>query len=302
MIRFLMRAAACLLLVFGAAGCASTDYSENAVERARAYALDNLRGLTETQMHFIKFTQPEIYSNMLFPRYAMQLTLNDHIETDKFKDIPTSPQLDYMHTCIVWSPPDLGAKVIVIGEGERSMRLWHPYRVVVKEFHYDDNPFELARENAANFVRNNMLYLSIAERDRARFGRPEVVYTRLEVDEPAQPGRKRKAPSSWEEYQMERQKRKPVRYTQISLVWEADDPAQRIVVTGFSPTGTLGGWQLATAELMPVAKLDAARLSPQEIADIPKRPPKGGLVFPKEPEPNRNPMGGKTSNAGITKR
>lgn len=304
MIRFLLRGAFCLLGIAGLwlTGCATADYSENAVERARSYALDNLRGLTETQMHFIKFTQPEIYSNTLFPRYAMQLTLNDHIETDKFKDIPTSPQLDYMHSCVVWSPPDLGAKVIVIGEGERSMRFWRPYRVVVKDFHYETSSFDKARDAAAKFIQNNMPYLSDSELNRVRFGNPEVVYSRLEVDEPTPSGRKSGAPSAWEEYQQEKKNVAPQRHTQISLAWEADDPERRIVATGFSTSGGLPGWRIQSVELMPASKLNAARLSAKEIADIPKKPEKGGLIFPKEVEPNRNPSSGKSSNAGISKR
>lgn len=53
-------------------GC-RTDYTKNAVERARTYALNNLKGLTDNQRNFIRFTQPEIYENIVYPRYVVPL-------------------------------------------------------------------------------------------------------------------------------------------------------------------------------------------------------------------------------------
>ena len=121
-----------------------------------------------------------------------------------------------------------------------------------------------------------------------RFDTPEAVYTRLPVDPD---GVDPELLSSWEEYQLEKQSAnaKPKQNTQLSLMWPADDPLQCIVVTGFSDSGTFLGWELRTAELMDVAKLDQARLTREEIDAIHKVVPARNLVFPSKQDPARNP-------------
>lgn len=268
-----------------------TDYTKNAVERARTYALNNLKGLSDNQQNFIRFTQPEIYENIIYPRYVIPLDAGNsgHIEVDDVRRFPVAPEHDLMHSCVVWSPPDLGAKVVVVGEGERSMMFWEPYRVIVKRYDPGDTGLKSATSAASAFVRNNMQYLTTSELNRVRFDKPETVYTRLPVDpEEAEQGEL----SSWEEYLNERDGKTADAspYTQLSLMWPADDPLQCIVVTGFSQSGTFAGWKLRTAELMEVSKLDGARLTREEIDAIPKTIPARTLVFPAQSDPTRNPF------------
>lgn len=269
-------------------GC-RTDYTKSAVERARSYALNNLKGLSDNQRNYIRYTQPEIYENIIYPRYVIPLDTGiDHIEVDDVRRFPVAPHHDLMHSCVVWSPPDLGAKVVVAGEGERSMLFWEPYRVIVKRYDPGDLGLKSATSAASNFVRNNMLYLSTSELNRVRFDMPEAVYTRL----PVEPEREQIEISSWEEYLNEREGRAPKAApdTQLSLIWPADDPLRCIVVTGFSKTGTFYGWKLRTAELMDVEKLDNARLTREEIDAIGKTVPARGLIFPGVDDPVRNPF------------
>lgn len=269
-------------------GC-RTDYTKSAVERARAYALNNLKGLSDNQRNYIRYTQPEIYENIIYPRYVIPLETGiDHIEVDDVRRFPVAPQHDLMHSCVVWTPPDLGAKVVVAGEGERSMLFWEPYRVIVKRYDPGDTGLKTATSVASSFVRNNMLYLSTAELNRVRFDTPEAVYTRL----PVEPEQEKIELSSWEEYLNERDGKTPksAPTTQLSLIWPADDPLRCIVVTGFSKTGTFYGWKLRTAELMDVEKLDGARLTREEIDAISKSIPARGLVFPAVDDPVRNPF------------
>jgi len=266
-----------------------TDYTKNAVERARSYALNNLKGLSDNQQNFIRFTQPEIYENIIYPRYVIPLDAGNsgHIEVDDVRRFPVAPEHDLMHSCVVWSPPDLGAKVVVVGEGERSMMFWEPYRVIVKHYDPGDTGLKGATSAASAFVRNNMQYLSTSELNRVRFDNPETIYTRLPVD-PDEP--EQNELSSWEEYLNERDGKTADAspYTQLSLMWPADDPMQCIVVTGFSKSGTFAGWKLRTAELMDVSKLDGARLTREEIDAIPKTVPARTLVFPAQSDPVRN--------------
>ena len=266
-----------------------TDYTKNAVETARAYALNNLKGLSDNQRNFIRFTQPEIYENIIYPRYVIPLDAGNsgHIEVDDVRRFPVAPEHDLMHSCVVWSPPDLGAKVVVAGEGERSMMFWEPYRVIVKHYDPGDNGLKSATSAASAFVRNNMQYLTTSELNRVRFDNPETIYTRLPVD-PDEP--EQGELTSWEEYLNERDGKasNDSPYTQLSLMWPADDPLQCIVVTGFSTSGTFAGWKLRTAELMDVSKLDGARLTREEIDAIPKTIPARTLVFPAQSDPVRN--------------
>ena len=288
--RFLLTIFAMTAALAVLTGC-RTDYTKSAVERARTYALKNLKGLSDNQRNFIRYTQPEVYENIVYPRYVTPLDTGagTHIEIDDVRHFPVAPQHDLMHSCVVWSPPDLGAKVVVAGEGERSMMFWEPYRVIVKRYDPGDSGLKSATASASVFVRNNMQYLSTAELNRVRFDTPETVYTRLPVDpeEPEQDIR-----SAWEEYQAEKEGRQPAEspYTQLSLMWPADDPLQCIVVTGFSKSGTFAGWKLRTAELMDVNKLNDARLTREEIDAIPKTVSARGLVFPSENDPTRNPF------------
>ena len=281
----IMTVAAALVFL---SGC-RTDYTKSAVERARTYALNNLKGLSDNQRNYIRYTQPEIYENIIYPRYVIPLDTGiEHVEVDDVRRFPVAPQHDLMHSCVVWTPPDLGAKVVVAGEGERSMLFWEPYRVIVKRYDPGDAGLKSATSAASSFVRNNMLYLSTAELNRVRFDNPEAVYTRL----PVEPEQEKVELSSWEEYLNEKEGRTPKTApdTQLSLIWPADDPLRRIVVTGFSKTGTFYGWKLRTAELMDVDKLDGARLTREEIAAISKTVPARGLVFPAVDDPVRNPF------------
>ena len=286
--RFFIFLTAAVSVLAALTGC-RTDHTKSAVERARTYALKNLSGLTDGQRNFIRFTQPEIYENIVYPRYVIPLnTGSGHIEVDDVRHFPVSPEHDLMHSCVVWSPPDLGAKVVVAGEGERSMLFWEPYRVIVKRYDPGDTGLKSATSAASSFVRNNMLYLSTSELNRVRFDKPEAVYTRLPVDPVEEEPDKL---TSWEEYQREQKgettKSSPM--TQLSLTWPADDPTQCIVVTGFSKSGTFSGWKLSTGELMAVTKLDDARLTRAEIDAIDKVVPARGLVFPSASDPVRNP-------------
>ena len=286
--RFFLNIFAIMAAAVVLTGCRS-DYSKNAVERARTYALDNLKGLSDNQRNFIRYTQPVIYENIVYPRYVIPLdTGAGHVEIDDVRHFPVAPEHDLMHSCVVWNPPDLGARVVVVGEGERSMMFWEPYRVLVKRYDPGDTGLKKATSDTSVFVRNNMQYLSTAELNRVRFDNPETVYTRLPVD-PEDPDQDDL--SAWEEFMKEKNGKENVSpYTQLSLMWPADDPLQCIVVTGFSKSGTFNGWKLRTAELMDVNKLNNARLTREEIDAIKKTYSSRNLVFPAQSDPSRNPF------------
>ena len=279
-------AAACLS-AFLLAAC-QTDYTADAVENAREYALKNLRGISANQREFIRFTQPEIYEDLVFPKYVTPLLETGHHKVEKTERFPVAPRLDLMHSCVVWSPPDMKAKIVVVGDGERNMQFWRPYRVLIKEFLPADSDFVLACEISRKYAQDGMLYLSTAERNRIRFSDPEeFCFTKLDIPEPADP-LAGDLESEWEQYLRSLKGGKQPQISQLSIIWPADDKNKRIVFSGYTKTGSLSGWNLVTAELMEKGKLDAHRLSDEEIKKIKIKPPQEPrLIFPAEMDVDR---------------
>ena len=236
-----------LCLLFLGAGCYH-DQSQQAVEKARNFALDHLRELTEVQRNYIRYTDPEIYENVIYPHYAFQPTDFEHVGMDTPKNLPRRAALDYMHSCVVWSPPDLGAKVVVTGEGERSMRFWWPNRVLVKNYIPANLELEAANREAVDYVLSRMLHLSDAARNRVRFSEPEVFLTNFDLsgDHEGVPALEK---DPWESYMESlRPEKEPV---QISLVWKGDAAGERIVVSGYAPErGRLSEWRPETGRLL----------------------------------------------------
>lgn len=246
-------------------GCRS-DYSADAVERAREYALQNLRTISESQRTYVKFTQPEIYENLIFPQYVTPVDGIGHIKKEDYRDFPLAPHLDLMHSCVVWSPPDLGAKIVVVGDGQRNMHNWFPKRVLIKRYTPDDPGYVSAVAVCKSHAKDNMLYLSTVERNRIRFSEPaEIVFTKLDISLPHV--KEKAGKSDWELYLKELNEAEK-EYSQISLVWKGEKADQRVVFTGLTTSGSLAEWKLQTAELMSVAKLDKNRMSKEEISWI----------------------------------
>jgi len=285
-IRSAAYSAACLLALVVFTAC-QTDYTADAVETAREYALENLRGITANQKEFIRFTQPRIFEDMVFPKYVTPLLETGHHKVERRERFPTAPRLDLMHSCVVWEPPDMDAMIVVVGDGERNMRFWRPYRILIKKFLPADIDFTAACAACARYARNGMMYLSEAERDRIRFSDPEeYCFTRLDIPEP-EDRISRDLESEWRQYlhSLEEDKNQ---ITQLSVIWPADDKDKCIVFSGYTKTGSLSGWKLLTAEIMKRDKLSAHRLSPEESAAIRVKPaPKQQLVFPDEKDVNR---------------
>jgi len=273
---------ACACLSMSILIACRTDYTADAVESAREYALKNLRGITANQREFVRFTQPEIYEDLVFPKYVTPLLETGHHKVEKMEHFPTAPRLDLMHSCVVWSPPGTNAKIVVVGDGERNMQFWKPYRVLIKEYLPADTAFRSACAACAKYARNGMLYLSEAERDRIRFSDPEeFCFTKLDIPE-WEESLDQELESEWEKY-LRSLKEAPPQVSQISFIWPADDKGKRIVFSGYTKTGSIVGWQLITAELMKKEKLDAHRLTKEEIEKIEVLPaPERGLFFPVE--------------------
>lgn len=237
------------------------DFQTRAVEKARAYALDNLKNLSETQRDFIRYTDPAIMDRTVYRLRGSN---------------------DMMHTCMVWNVPGVEGSVVVAGHGERSLLEWSPDRIVVEDLTPVDKAMNAAAQRAVEFAMTRMLHLSDYERNCVRFNPPEAYRSSFEV-EPEEPKDEGKPLSRWEAYLKSKEKKgKPVQYT---FVWKAGDDATRIAVCGFSPKEGLTGWKAVEGMKIKVSELDASKAS-------------GGLTaLPRSPEAEKDAERGEKNAA-----
>ena len=224
-----------ILCVFSAfsvflAGCEITNHTEDALERARKFALEEARDLTEYQRNIIRYTLPVLQGQMIFRTEPIPLTEYEHIPRNEFHKPLETKHLDYVASCFVWNIPDLGGDVVVYGTGDRNFRFWQPLKVMYRKLAEPDEDYIAARKKAVSFTADNMLYITDTERDRIRFSEAKVWCTTfdlkyLEDDKPL------KQKTSWTSYLLKKQGGEKEKY-QVSLVWQADDPNKFIVFTG----------------------------------------------------------------------
>lgn len=276
-----------LALVILLAGCES-DYTEEALQKARAYTLENTRMLPEVSRKYIRFATPELQTTVIFSHYPMRLTEYDHIS----RNIDFNPRSDPGSASIlsqfVWNPPDLGYSVIVIGQSQADMSSWRPLRVVLKDIAPYRKDYENARAAAVSYVTNNMLYLSNLERVRVRTSEAEVRETEFDLEYMFEE-QLESTTSEWANFlQTLREQRQRKQY---SLIWKTDDGKRRIVITGLASKYSLNGWSPSCGMVIPLAKLDQYTVKPEEnqpgkavsAPELPKADPEKG----KEDQPGK---------------
>ena len=157
---------AALLLVALAlfSGGCQTDgyYMAQAVERARKYALSELKDLPETQRDYIRYAPPEIMESLVFQRE---------------KDGSLDSRRNLVQKCVVWKVPGLDYCIVVFGVSSMRMNDWYPCQLIKKRFVAADGGFELARKNAVIYAMDHFTYLSDDERNRIRFTDPQPLVT-----------------------------------------------------------------------------------------------------------------------------
>jgi len=95
-------------------------YFDEAVEKARKYALENLSDISEESIHEVKFTTPRFYQRRIFARgYGRD-----------------SSKRDIAETLIVWKVPEDpdNNSIVIFGVGQRRLDDWYPVRGIIKPF------------------------------------------------------------------------------------------------------------------------------------------------------------------------
>ena len=227
-----------LLAILLTAGC-QTDYTEEALHRAREYALDHSRMLPEIARNHIRYVTPNLQTAPIFPHQAMALTEYDHIGRNIDFTPKHDPNLDTIVAQFVWNPPQLSYSVIVIGCSRKDLSYWEPLKVVLKHVIPRRTVYENARDQAVSYITNNMLYLSRLERVRVRTSEAEVRETQFDLEYMFEE-QFESTQNEWKKFLDELKKQQDRR--QYSVIWKADDPKKRIVITGFGSASGLEGW------------------------------------------------------------
>jgi hypothetical protein len=188
--------------------CQSDDYyREQAVISARKYVLKNSKELDVLQQEYIRFNKPVIMAANILGDYANAKTSVICGETAQ--------------VCIAWVVPGEKDAFVVFGTSDNRLFNWSPYRLIRKSYQTREYNRLVAFDNAAKYAMNNMLYLSTEQRNRVRFGVPQIVKTKFPLDFDPMGTLKPETVTSL--------KALPA---QTSFVWESFTKGKKIVVCG----------------------------------------------------------------------
>jgi len=151
------------------ASCQSDDYyREQAVISARKYVLKNAKDLDVLQQEYIRFNKPVIMGENI---------LGNYVNSKKSVLCGETSQV-----CVAWVVPGEKDAFVVFGTSDSRLFNWSPYRLIRKTYQTKEYNRIAAFEAAAKYAMNNMLYLSTEQRNRVRFGVPEIVKTKFPLD------------------------------------------------------------------------------------------------------------------------
>ena len=272
-----------LLAVFLTAGC-QTDHTEEALQRAREYTLDNTRMLPEVARNHIRYVAPTLQTAPIFPHRPMTLTEYSHISRNIDFNPVKDPNLDTIAAQFVWKPSGLGYSIITIGRSRKDLSYWTPLKVVLKHVIPSRALYESARTKAVTYVTDNMLYLSRLERVRVRTSEAEIRETQFDLEYMFEE-QFESAENEWKSFldQLKKQRNRK----QYSVIWNADDPARRIVITGFGSPSGLSGWTPSCGMVIPVKQLDEYTTEiTEKLPGAPEEPAKPAAV--KKPAQPKN--------------
>lgn len=239
-------------------GCAS-DHSQEALQRARDFAMEHTRTIPEIARDHIRYTPPQVQYSTIFRHSAMKPTDYAHLMRTAAKKDNTSK--DYMVINFVWQIPDADYSVVVLGTGLRNYSHWEGRRVIMKKTVPVRRAYENARTMAVGYAVNNMLRLTRKEINRVRFSEAAVLQTDFPLEHFKTSFHEKGGPDSWKDY-LARLKAGEERY-QYSLVWKADSKDHFIVITGEGlaksadpeQAKVLDSWQVMTGRVISGALL-----------------------------------------------
>ena len=252
-----------------------TDHTEEALKTARDFALEHTRMLPETSRNYIRYTTPVLQVDSLFGHRPMRLTEYAHINRNVDYNPPYNENLDQIISQFVWELPKEGFSVIAIGRSCQDLSYWEPLKVILKKVVPRRTDYEDARSNAILYVTNNMLYLTNLERVRVRTSEAEIRETSFDLEYMFD-NQADGTPDEWKKFLDNLKQQRDRR--QYSVIWPADDPKKRIVVTGFGSNDGLQDWAPSCGMVISADRLNEYTL------EIYQKGPGGEPDAPKETE------------------
>ena len=223
---------AALLAAVSFFGCRSDQYTqEKAVERARAFLLEESPELTVEQIYFVKFTEPVLLVGEVIGSSGM--ALGNRLESSQRQICPT------------WMIPGQDKLYMVFGVSSGRMSSWEPIRLIRKNFERDaykalNSAWTAAQQFAVdNFYRE----LDVTQLNRIRLYLPYILETDFEYMIDPSFKLNPEAPKVGDAQRLKNK-------AQRSLVWYLDgNEEDAIVFCGFSAPD-LTGWTINWAGRM----------------------------------------------------
>lgn len=150
-------------------GCRSDVYYQNrAIEKARAFLLEEAKELDWRQQEFVRYADPVI--------------LHSHIIGKVNYAAPELLGSESRQICVTWQMPDKKGVYMVYGVSGGRMEYWVPERLIRKEFINVPSPLADSAKAAAGYAISNLSdELTAAELNKIRFSAPALLMTNFDV-------------------------------------------------------------------------------------------------------------------------
>lgn len=218
-------------------GCRSDQYYQDiAVQRARAYLLEQSPELTADQIYFVKFNNPFFLTADVLGEGGMPQ-----------KERMTSRQ---QQICVTWAIPGMDRYYMVFGVSSGRMNLWYPNRLIRRAFTPPCRQLESAIA-AARAYAQNALYsqMNTNEFNSVRFTLPSLLHTDFELSVNPE--------MTLTPEECEKEERKMAASCQFTLAWKMDAASKESMVFCGTAAGNMSGWKINFA----------GRIADQELAE-----------------------------------
>lgn len=150
-------------------GCRSDVYYQNrAIERARAFLLEEAKELDWRQQEFVRYADPVI--------------LHSHILGKVSYGTPDLLGSESRQICVTWQLPDQKGVYMVYGVSGGRMEYWVPERLIRKEFVNVPTPLVDSAAAAVKYAISNLSEeLTTEELNTIRFSAPSLLMTNFDV-------------------------------------------------------------------------------------------------------------------------
>jgi len=197
-----------------------------AIEEAREFALEEVKGLDEVKMSYIRHVAPHVNQSLILNRVVHTSDV-PYANMDFEPEVKALPAWDQMQTVMTWYPPNEKQPVVVMGTSKRDLSWFVPVKVVRDRAFIPKSAEEKALVDARQFAMETMLHLQDRElyRNLIRFENPVIADTNYDVD--VKTSKHYEELDRKQKYILDRQVTK-----QASFIWSKDGAEEAAVISG----------------------------------------------------------------------